>query len=464
LINFILNDEIINTTIDSGTTVLDFIRYRQYLTGTKIGCREGDCGACTILVGEPENDTLKYHSVTSCLMPIGNVHGKHIVTIEGINNEELTPVQQAFADHNASQCGFCTPGFIIALTGFCLQEKEANREKAIAGMDGNICRCTGYQSIIAAAGDMVNLLSEKKKGTSMEFAIAKKIVPSYFENIPKKLNLLNRELPAKDNFDFMVAGGTDLYVQKHDVLPGSTLRFAKQEKAGYITETGNQIEMGAATSVTEFLDSEPVQKMFHRIGEFGKLVSSTPIRNMSTIAGNFINASPIGDFTVFFLTLHTVLYFLHTKTGKTRSVLLNDFYKGYKILDKEPGEILTHFCFDKPSPEHFFNFEKVSKRTYLDIASVNSAMYLQRDGSVIKEVKISAGGVGPVPMLLVKTGEFCKGKEITEETIGEAIQIMHTEISPISDARGTAAYKKLLLEQLIRIHFKQALAKISNDV
>ena len=165
LIRFILNEKEVATDLPAGMVMLDFIRYHQHLMGTKIGCREGDCGACTVLVGEistgpgGKNSELFYQSMTCCLMPLGNAHGKHIVTIEGINpTGELNPLQQAMADEGATQCGFCTPGFVISLAGFCLSDNEATHENAIAAIDGNICRCTGYKSIERAAGKIAELL------------------------------------------------------------------------------------------------------------------------------------------------------------------------------------------------------------------------------------------------------------------------------------------------------------------
>lgn len=163
MIRFILNEKTIATELPPGMVLLDFIRYHQHLTGTKIGCREGDCGACTILVGELSNDELSYHSATSCLMPIGNAMGKHIVTVEGINfPDTLNPVQQAMADCGATQCGFCTPGFVMSLAGFCLSNAKATKENAIAAIDGNICRCTGYKSIEKAAVMITEQLQGKK--------------------------------------------------------------------------------------------------------------------------------------------------------------------------------------------------------------------------------------------------------------------------------------------------------------
>ncbi|MBP9110658.1 MAG: 2Fe-2S iron-sulfur cluster binding domain-containing protein, partial [Pyrinomonadaceae bacterium] len=153
MIEFILNETDISTDLPPGMTVLDFVRYHKDLKGTKIGCREGDCGACTILVGELIDNEVRYRSMTSCLMPLANAAGKHIVSIEGINPTDgsLTPVQQAMVDESGTQCGFCTVGFVMSLTGFCVDSSDKTPEMAMSAIDGNICRCTGYKSIERAA-------------------------------------------------------------------------------------------------------------------------------------------------------------------------------------------------------------------------------------------------------------------------------------------------------------------------
>ena len=462
MIHFILNEKEVSTALPTGMVLLDFIRYHQHLMGTKIGCREGDCGACTILVGEIKDNKLQYESMTCCLMPIGNAHGKHIVTIEGINMDGLNPVQQAMADEGATQCGFCTPGFVISLAGFCLSNKEATQQNAITAADGNICRCTGYKSIERAAGKIADMMKQRGDEDPSGFVSRQHILPEYFATIKTRLQaILNGELPTPGSRlpTFLVGGGTDLYVQKHDEMTYASIRFVfdRPEMNG-IKKEPNKCIIGPSATVSDLKESLVINEAFPEFHRYANLVSSTPIRNMATIAGNFINASPIGDFTIFFLALDAQLVLKDDSKAQSngegiRTLPLRKLYKGYKQLDKKPEEYIEEIWFEAPGKNTLFNFEKVSKRTNLDIASVNSAIAITMQDHTVQNAGMSAGGVGPVPMYLHKASEFLKGKKINEELIHEIIEIAKTEISPISDARGSKEYKRLLLGQLIKAHF-----------
>src|SRR5215203_3388752 len=190
MIEFILNNEDIATDLPVGTTVLDFARYHKNLKGTKIGCREGDCGACTILVGELRDSRVSYRTMTSCLMPIANAAGKHIVTVEGINPADgsLTSVQQAMVDESGTQCGFCTVGFVMSLTGFCIDETPKTCEMAVSAIDGNICRCTGYKSIERAAAQLCGQSAEGRLQAA---------VPQYFTGIRERLKMIATEAETR---------------------------------------------------------------------------------------------------------------------------------------------------------------------------------------------------------------------------------------------------------------------------
>ena len=453
---FILNQKTINTDHPSGMTLLDFIRYEQALTGTKIGCREGDCGACTVLVGTLKKGRVDYLSMTSCLVPLINVEGKHVITVEGLNMNELTPVQQAMVEEGGTQCGFCTVGFVVSLSGFALESRKATYDEAISAIDGNICRCTGYKSIERAAERLVVQLKNKEIKDPIPWLVKEKFIPGYFTEIVERLSALNpvHKIPDNGQQDRpMVGGGTDLYVQQPDDLVVDKVHsFHQMDELKGISIDDQVCTIGGATTVTELLESKDFQSMFPELKKHLKLVSSTPIRNMSTVGGNFINASPIGDLTIFFLALDSSLMLSQNK-GSLREVDLKDLYRGYKDLDKSKEEYIKSISFDVLQPGSHFNFEKVSKRTCLDIASVNSALQIQLDGDAIVRAHVSAGGVSPIPLYLKKTCSFLSGKTLSPEIVSQAAEVIQQEVAPISDARGSKEYKRLLLRQLFYTHF-----------
>jgi xanthine dehydrogenase small subunit len=466
MIQFILNNQLVNATQASGSTVLDYIRYYKRLAGTKIGCREGDCGACTILVGDIENGKLVYRSMTSCLMPLGNAHGKHIVSVEGVNlpvdrqgTKELSPVQQAMVDSNGTQCGFCTIGFVMSLTGFVLNDTTKNYDDAIRAIDGNICRCTGYKSIERAASILSEKLNDKPEQETIAWLVDHKFIPDYFLQVKERLVQLREKMnetapainPAAQKLK--LGGGTDLLVQKALTVRKSVVEHLFDDNnLQEIKFENGQCYIGAAVTVTAFAESELIQSFFPALKKHIKLISSTPIRNMATMAGNLVNASPIGDMSIFLLALDSEL--MLNKNGAIRNVKLKDFYKGYKQIDKDADEVIEKIIFTPPQKNNF-NFEKVSKRTHLDIASVNTACQLAlSDDGIVNSIHLSAGGVAPFPKYLTETCSFLQGKKINPENLKTAIEIMNAEIAPISDARGTADYKRLLLRQLFLAHFQ----------
>jgi xanthine dehydrogenase small subunit len=314
------------------------------MMGTKIGCREGDCGACTVLVGKIMDNKLRYRSVTSCLTALGNINGKHVVTVEGLNMEKLNPAQQAMYNEGATQCGFCTPGFIVSLVGFCLSEEDKNYENAIASIDGNICRCTGYKSIQRAAKNIADLM-QKNKGDIIEYVTSNSILPDYFSQIKKRLDELNSKTSGikkqTDNSKKYLGGGTDLYVQQHEKMVASDIDFLfnKNELNG-ISKEGNRCMMGASVTVTDLMESKIIKEAFPDFNKVSKLVSSTPIRNIATIAGNFVNASPIGDFTILFLALnaHLVLSNGVSKRSPYKKLV---FKKLFSFKRKMPFQLIT---------------------------------------------------------------------------------------------------------------------------
>jgi len=418
--------------------------------------------------------------MTSCLMPLANASGKHIVTVEGINPPDgsLTNVQQAMVDESGTQCGFCTVGFVMSFSCNGTATTEKTERMAVSSIDGNICRCTGYKSIERAAEAVCRQSAESKR----------QCVPGYFSTIRTRLKEISTaaqaETRAVASVLAIVAGGTDLYVQKPDQLAEiDSAHVFYDESLRHISDNNLFVEIGASVTVTDLLESPVMQAIFPDLFKHLKLVSSTPIRNMATLAGNFVNASPIGDMTVWFLALDADIIF-----NNGREMPLRKLYIDYKKLAKTDQEFIQSIRFKKQDDNFYFNFEKVCKRTYLDIASVNTAISMtvestpgagwippalsdkgrvtsdEEDGTrdlgqgtlvehTIVTAHVSAGGVAPVPLYLKETSEFLSHQPVTSEMLADANEIMQAEISPISDVRGSADYKRLLLRQLFRAHF-----------
>ena len=460
-IHFYLNDQEVHSDAPPGLLVLDFLRRRARLTGTKEGCKEGDCGACAVLVGTLQNGAVHYKAVTSCLMPLGELHGKHLVTVEGLNLPDLTPVQDQIVIQGGSQCGFCTPGIVVSLSGMLLEKGPAiERADIKTALSGHLCRCTGYASLLRAGEGIIQAaqkLPRSSDGKSrVEAMIDQGMLPAYFQEMPAKLKALTAGRPApgdgKIQTGLPIAGGTDLYVQQGEAIPGQSVAILNlhPEMLG-IRRDGNEIRVGALTTFEEFAANAQIQKALPEIRQYMHWIASLQIRNRATLGGNIVNASPIGDMTILLLALNTRLTL---KDGtKTRSLPLKDFYQGYKQLAKRKAEIVSEIVFPIPAASMRINYEKVSKRKCLDISSVTSAARITHRERTIVNIDLSLGGVAPVPLYLQQTGAFLTGREITSATLAAALAVLQEEIAPISDIRGSAAYKRLLARQLILAHF-----------
>lgn len=458
-INFILNDEELNITCSAGKTLLDYIRNEAKLKGTKEGCREGDCGACTVLLGELIDDELHYKSINSCLYPIGKVQSKHVVTIEGLNTNKLTPIQESYTEKNASQCGYCTPGFIISSTGYIVEKDNYGMTAAIDAIAGNICRCTGYISIIRALKEIIEKVPTINSTDKISYLVGDGYLPDYFNSIEERLKTLSgvgssQEIESK----IVVSGGTDLYVQREDDLKEIDPILIKQNSHENIWIEHDFIYVNGSTTFEEFANSEIIQKEIPSIQYANKLIASLPIRNSASLAGNIVNASPIGDMTIILLALNATL--ILEENNQIRELPLKEFFLGYKELNKKPYELIGIIKFPLSHKNILFNFEKVSKRTHLDIATVNSAIKLKIGGSFINSCELSFGGVAPVPLYMKETSKYLEENELEVNTIHEAIRIMESEISPISDIRGNSDYKKLLSKQILKSHFIQLFPKL----
>lgn len=456
-IKFLCNNEIKEISVKPGTPLLDVIRNDLRLTGTKEGCKEGDCGACTVIIGELNGDDIIYKTINSCLFPVAEIAGKHLVTIEGIQKEQLTKVQELFLEEGASQCGFCTPGFIVSITGHLLSGAEVETSKLTDSVAGNICRCTGHISIkrvIASFSDWAETKINEDENRINEL-IRLSLIPEYFAGVKEELIKMSSGVVGirkQTKGTTKVAGGTDIYVQQSEGVTDYVLEILNENIPEQKIEIADgSLKISGLTTMSEIENSKMISETFPAIKEYLKYFGSRQIRNRATAGGNIRNASPIGDFSNILLALGAKLEI--TSSTKTREIELENFFISYKTVDCAEDETINKIIIQLPGPDFKMNFEKVSKREYLDIASVNSALFAIMNNNKINKVRISAGGVAPIPLYLKQTSAELKNKEINPETIKKAASVAMEEISPISDARGSKEYKRLLMRQLIYLHF-----------
>ncbi len=461
---FYLNDSLVRAAASPGVLALDYIRHECSLTGTKEGCKEGDCGACTVLMGEREGDTVRYQPVTSCTLPLGELHGRHVVTVEGLNlPDALSPVQSAIVDEGATQCGYCTPGFVVSLTALLLDAtKTLSDDNVKYAIGGNLCRCTGYRSLKAAGARIREGVESKLTPDRVASLVNAGAIPAYFATMARKLAAIESpaspapaRTPAPSGTappPLLLAGGTDLYIQRGDRIPDQDVVILNRLPGmRTIEERDGRIHAGALVTFEQFMQSAQLRKIMPALHDYGLLMASWPIRNRATLSGNILNASPIADMVSLLLVLDSELTF---RSGSAkRSVPLRSFYTGYKTYDMRPGEILEAVSFPVPAPGTLFHWEKVSKRRTLDIATVNTGIRMRMNGGVIEDAAVSLGGVAPVPLYLEETSRFLTGREPSVETVLAAIDRAQAECAPISDVRGSAGYKRLLVRQLILAHF-----------
>lgn len=467
---FLLNDRHVEAEASGGTLVLDWLRRNQRLVGTKEGCKEGDCGACAVLVGEMEDSggRVRYEPVTSCLIPMGEMHGRHLVTIEGMNlgPGELSPVQRAIVENGGTQCGFCTPGFVVSMTWYLMAERE---EPTLEGfqraISGNLCRCTGYTSLNRAGEALIERFSEGGEWEEIWQAddrigalADEEMIPAYFRDVAERLEAIEApETTEAELADYLVAGGTDIYVQEGEELPKHRVAVLNNypEMRGIRREAGEpgEFRIGALTSFEQFAQDGAVRELIPDIDEHMFLIASLHIRNRATLGGNIVNASPIGDMTNFLLALGGELV-LRGGGEERRRVAMEDFFLDYKQLNKREDELVTEVVFPAGRGDTRVNFEKIAKRKALDIATVCSGARMEADEQgTLESVRIAVGGVAPIPLLLEETNAYLEGRTITPQTVRGAVDVAMGEIAPISDVRGSAGYKRLLTRQCILSHF-----------
>lgn len=449
-------------------SLADFLRHESGLIGTKIVCSEGDCGACTVLLGRPRDGRLVYHAIDSCIQFMFQLDGTHVVTVEGLTPDgrasvgsRLHPVQQAMIDCHGSQCGFCTPGFVVAMAGLREQHDSLDTTELRGGLTGNLCRCTGYTAILAAGRQTgaqpyqrleelyppAAMLADFSHHTDQPLEIyVRKNDQQYVVACPTDLATALTFLKAHPTAT-IVAGATDLGVQinKSGLMPNMVLDLNRIDDL-----SGVQIARGRLTAGARATWTAIEQVCQDRVPEFHRILTvfgSPQIRNVGTIGGNIANASPIADSLPFLHVTEAMLQL--TSSDGVRDVNINDFFLGYKQLDLQPGELITSIELLLPEEGELLRLYKVSRRRDLDIASFTAAVRMRLDGETIAAAALAFGAVGPTVIRPRQTEAFLIGKPLTEQTMREAGNIAASEITPISDVRGSAEYRYQLTRNML---------------
>ncbi|MFA6954506.1 MAG: FAD binding domain-containing protein [Thermoanaerobaculia bacterium] len=451
---------------DAFRTVASWLREVRGETGTKTVCEEGDCGACTVLVGAPRGGAIDYVPVNSCIQLLFQLDGKHVVTVEGLRlGDELSAVQRSMVDHHGAQCGYCTPGFVVAMTALRESNATVSGRDAREALTGNLCRCTGYDPIIEAALDMTG-----GHGKSLDELYAPAPIAEALEAASDSVRIDSGSrtffAPAShhDALEFLAAhpetvivqGATDFGVQsnKRSLRPDVMMTLSRLDGLDAISIEGGTLVVGGRATLTSLERfSEGRVPSLHAIL---RLFGSPQIRNAGTLAGNIANASPIAD-TVPFLFVCEAELELESVRGR-RVVGINHFYKGYKKLDKAPDELITRVRVPLPAAAETVRLYKVSKRRDLDISTFTAAIRMTIGGGRMSGVKIAYGGVAPVVLRLPKTEALLDGREATEGLFREAGEVACSEIAPIDDVRGSKEFRLLLARNVLMKFFHEEIA------
>lgn len=467
-INFLLNDKAVRLTdVSATTTLLDYLRLEQRLCGTKEGCAEGDCGACTILVGRISNDKLVYESVNSCIRFLGSLDGCHVVTVEHLKKPDgsLHPVQQAMVDHHGSQCGFCTPGIVMSLNALWMQNPNPSNQDIEIALQGNLCRCTGYEPIIHAAQAISNIDTPDNDPLVKEREDIKAQLNAFRDGARVEIKFKDEHfiVPASlDDFaevrteytnSTIVAGSTDvgLWVTKN-MRPISPAIFTSNlDELQKIEVTSGRISVGAGVTYNDM--QGVIAKHIPQLKDFWNRIGGMQVRNMGTVGGNVANGSPIGDTPPALIVLGAVL---HLRCGsEQRKLPIEDFFIDYGKQDREAGDFLAQIDIPIPDPNDLLAIYKISKRRDEDISALCGAFKMQVVDGMIKDAKIAFGGMAATPKRATQVEQNLIGKPWTKETISNSVAFFGDDYAPLSDWRASSEYRMLVAKNLLHRFFAE---------
>jgi xanthine dehydrogenase small subunit len=470
-LRFVLDGEVVELdNVDPTRTVLQFLREDLGRTGTKEGCAEGDCGACTVVLAELDRkgEGLSLRAVNSCIQFLPTLDGKELITVESLDRDGagLHPVQQAMVDCHGSQCGFCTPGFVMSLFALYKSQSDPSRQDIDDALAGNLCRCTGYRPIIAAAlamygaaaadtdwlrqphgsgqsdGDRAQRLQEIQRAGRLDLQYGGR---AYFA--PRTMHELAGLLDAHPEAT-LLAGGTDigLWVTKQHREPGTLIYLGDVDGLADIRTSETHLEVGAAAT---FSDAMPaILEHYPLLEEMLRRFASPPIRNTGTLGGNVANGSPIGDSMPALMAAGASIVI--RSTGGSREVALDEFYHGYQKSDLRPGEFIERIRMPLPGPGTSLRCYKLSKRFDQDISALSMACCLELEEDRVRSIRIACGGLAATVKRATHCEQAMTGSPWTEDTVAAGMTAFAKDFEPITDVRASAAYRLQAGQNLLR--------------
>jgi xanthine dehydrogenase small subunit len=438
-------------------TVLDWLRTRAHLTGTKEGCAEGDCGACSIVLGRRTDGSLQYRAVNSCLMMLPQIDNCAVLTAEGLAAADgtLHPVQQALVDADATQCGFCTPGFVMAMFAFHHGGEPADDAVIHEALAGNLCRCTGYRPIVAACRRIARGPADRFVAERAATVDALAALPACTQyrygaqvfHVPRSLHALFAAM-ARFPDATLLAGGTDLGLRvskDREALPVVISVGAVRELRGIKTDA-DAIEIGGAVTYTDALPH--LDRHFPSFGALVRRIGSRQIRNLGTIAGNLATASPIGDTIPCLIALDATVT-LASRAGK-RVLPVESFITGYRKSALAAGEVIAAIRIPLLAAGEDFATYKVCKRFDQDISTVVAAFRLEGRGGKVAELRAAYGGMAARAMRAGSIEGSVKGRPWAPAWLADIEVLLTRDFTPIADHRGGAAYRLRAAAGLLR--------------
>ena len=441
-------------------TILQHLREDLHCTGTKEGCAEGDCGACTVVIGSLENGQLQMKAVNSCIQLTPTLDGKALFSVEDVAQPDgtLHPVQQALVECHGSQCGFCTPGFVMSLWGMYLKQegRQPTRCQVDDALSGNLCRCTGYRPIIDAAMRMGELprvdfdhaaLASQLEQLRREKMTTYSVGAQHF-HAPRTIDELV-QVRAANPQALLLAGSTDvgLWITKQMRDIGDIIYLGHVDELKNVTESGGMLDIGAGVSLEEAYKAL-CRHYPEQLSELWQRFASLPIRNAGTLGGNVANGSPIGDSMPWLIALGAELV-LRGAAGQ-RVMPLEDFYLGYQQKDMQAGEFVQGLRVPLPREGVQFRTYKLAKRFDQDISAVCAAFAFTFDGGVVADARIAFGGMAATPKRAAAAEAALRGKPWDETAVAAAMAAMTQDYQPLSDMRASSEYRMKTAQNLLR--------------